>query len=530
MRAIARRCEVTHPNLVGARRGRDEYGWPAAILAVCPEPTLFELLESGPLSVSRATELTGGVAAALDALAGAGLVGRELTPEHVHLDPQLGGILADTALPFDVLAPEPVDADRHVAFRSPEQLAGDAVDLRSNVYSLGVLLFTALVGKPPFGGSWSHVYVAHLDAERPRLRAARPRLPKDIDAVVARALAIDPDARYETPSELARAVADALKVPLPAAIEPAEQPAPALALAPEPAPLPAPAPAVRAAPALPAEAPPAAAPVEVPPTPAPAEVRKAPAAHRRARPAARAGGSAHAQVAVAVVPLDLEAADVEALAPAVVAIAQLEREVEASNVIVELKPRPHANGHVAANGQGARPRRRGLRTGIVIALGAVSLAGAATVVGMTGDQGDSHGPRDAVSKNAARSAPAAGTGAAHWPVAPATIRSVLEQLSAENLKGRTRLARARFAEVQARAARNLEESYRSAAARIDAAGSAARPALAALSVTLTATADRFGELSVAITVGDAEAYDVARLALIDLETQLQRDETAALAG
>ncbi len=148
VRAADVRCAVAHPNLVDARRGRDEYGKPAAILARCLEPSLAELLESGPLTPGRAAELVGGVAAAIDALASAGLVARELTPEHVHLDARRGGLLADAAMPFDLADRPEVRADEHVAYRSPEQLDGERIDIRSNVYSLGILLFTALVGKP----------------------------------------------------------------------------------------------------------------------------------------------------------------------------------------------------------------------------------------------------------------------------------------------------------------------------------------------------------------------------------------------
>jgi len=189
-----------------------------AVLARCPAPCLAELLLSGPLTASQSVELLGGVAAATEALFDAGLVARNLTPEHIHLDPHLGGVLSDRATPLELIAGRALDVDEHLAYRSPEQLEGKPVDLRSNVYSLGALLFTALVGAPPFGGAWSNVYVGHLSATRPRASAVKRDLSPAIDAVIARALAVEPAERYADPTELTCAAAEALHVPLPLAI------------------------------------------------------------------------------------------------------------------------------------------------------------------------------------------------------------------------------------------------------------------------------------------------------------------------
>jgi hypothetical protein len=289
-------------------------------------------------------------------------------------------------------------------------------------------------------------------------------------------------------------------------------------------------------------------PVEVPAAAAPAATAPATATATlvRSAPASRA------QQAVAVVPLELEVADLAAVVPAVVRLAELEERAEKSDVVVELKPRPSSNGHAAANGhaatnghahrddpspapakrvrRAARPRRRGLRTGAVIAVGAVSLAGAATVLAVSSDNGDAPSSKGKASAHSA-AAPSAFTGtSARPPLAPDTVRSVLEQLGVQNLESRRRLARAKFAEGQARAARSLETSYRSAAVRIDAIDSAAGPAVARLTTTLNAMGDRYGAFAAAIADGNEEGYDVARLAIIELETQLAQDETAALAA
>ena len=235
--AIDRRCAAVQPNLVSARRVRDDAGDAALLLARCPEPCLAELLLAGPLTPQRSVDLVSGLALAVEALADAGLTARELTPDTVHLDPERGGVLCDAAIPFEVFERPTVQDDEHVAYRSPEQLEGDPVDVRSNIYSLGVLLFTALVGAPPFGGTWANVYVAHRDTARPRASERRPGLAPAIDSVIGRAMAVDPADRFDRPTQLAEAAAAALDVALtietadaseadPGAAEPRAEPKP----------------------------------------------------------------------------------------------------------------------------------------------------------------------------------------------------------------------------------------------------------------------------------------------------------------
>ena len=315
--AIDRRCAAVQPNLVSARRVRNDAGDTALLLGRCPEPCLAELLLAGPLTPQRSVELVSGLALAVEALADAGLAARELTPDTVHLDPERGGVLSDAAIPFELFERPTVQDDEHVAYRSPEQLEGDPVDVRSNIYSLGVLLFTALVGAPPFGGTWANVYVAHLDTARPRASERMPGLAPTIDSVIGRAMAVDPADRFDRPTQLAEAAAAALDValtietadaseadpgpakprraePKPAEPKPAEQTAAKRKRTPRPRQRPRPrgsleVPVVAAASAAPAPAPKAPTPAATPRAPARARTAVAPAPSRPVRkPAKRA--------------------------------------------------------------------------------------------------------------------------------------------------------------------------------------------------------------------------------------------------
>ena len=93
-----------------------------------------------------------------------------------------------------------------IDYVAPEQIAGDEVDGRADVYSLGCVFYECLVGQPPFSQhSDVAVVFAHLEAEPPVPSARRPELPAALDGVVARALAKDPKQRYQSCRELARA-------------------------------------------------------------------------------------------------------------------------------------------------------------------------------------------------------------------------------------------------------------------------------------------------------------------------------------
>src|SRR5262249_36158499 len=94
---------------------------------------------------------------------------------------------------------------------APEQIRGDPVDHRADVYSLGCVLYECLVGDPPYAGdSEIGVIGGHLSQQPPAVTARSPQLPAEIDAVLARALAKDPAERFSTCSELAAAARQAL--------------------------------------------------------------------------------------------------------------------------------------------------------------------------------------------------------------------------------------------------------------------------------------------------------------------------------
>jgi serine/threonine protein kinase len=94
-----------------------------------------------------------------------------------------------------------------IAYASPEQLTGSVVDTASDVYSMGVVVFEMLIGRPPFGGPDAmSVLNAHLNTPVPRLSDIDPELPAWVDLAVSRALAKDPTKRWATITDFGHAL------------------------------------------------------------------------------------------------------------------------------------------------------------------------------------------------------------------------------------------------------------------------------------------------------------------------------------
>ena len=206
--AVAARASTDHPNLIRAWAVGEGDGRLFVAFEPCPHPSLRELLAAARLEPTACARILDGAAAGVDALSQRTLVARDLTPERVLVDPERGGVLMDLGIPPELLRRVPLEQDPNLAFRSPEELERRPVDVRSGVYSLGAILFTALTGQPPDD------YSSRVAGAYPRPSDQRAELSREVDAVVARAMAQNPAERYPNPEALARAAAAALGVEL----------------------------------------------------------------------------------------------------------------------------------------------------------------------------------------------------------------------------------------------------------------------------------------------------------------------------
>jgi DNA-binding beta-propeller fold protein YncE len=171
----------------------------------------------GPLDPARALAICSQIANALDTAHANGLVHRDVKPSNVLLDASEHVYLADFGLTRRVDEQGgPAGEGRSVgtpAYLAPEQIEGETVDGRADVYSLGCVLYECLTGETPFvRGSRLAVAWAHLEEEPPRSSDRRPELPEAIDAAIRKAMAKTPDDRYSTAAALTTAAEQALEL------------------------------------------------------------------------------------------------------------------------------------------------------------------------------------------------------------------------------------------------------------------------------------------------------------------------------
>ena len=187
-----------HPNAVPIHDAGDVDGRLYLAMRYVEGSDLAVLLRSeGPLDPARAVRICAQVARALDAAHASGLVHRDVKPSNVLLDAGEHVYVADFGLTRRLVDEGgPLLDGRSLgtpAYLAPEQLEGEPVDGRADLYSLGCLLYECLTGEPPFGqDSRLAVAWAHLEQEPPSASARNPALPAAVDEPLRTALAKDP--------------------------------------------------------------------------------------------------------------------------------------------------------------------------------------------------------------------------------------------------------------------------------------------------------------------------------------------------
>ncbi len=210
-------ASLDHPNVVPVYEAGEADGRLFIAMRFVDGTDLRALLHSrGALDPARAIALASQVAGALDAAHARGLVHRDVKPSNVLIDQADGrehAYLADFGLTQSAAERGPADGQLMgtLEYVAPEQIRGDAVDGRADVYALGCMLFETLTGTLPFAGMSDVALIyAHLEVPPPRASDRAPELPEAVDAVLARAMAKDPAERQDTCGALVTELESAL--------------------------------------------------------------------------------------------------------------------------------------------------------------------------------------------------------------------------------------------------------------------------------------------------------------------------------
>jgi eukaryotic-like serine/threonine-protein kinase len=210
---------LDHPHIVSVyNRGETPDGHLWIAMQYVAGSDAYRELKAGRMTPARALRITAAVGDALDYAHQHGLLHRDVKPANFLLAANDHRIfLADFGI-----AKRSDDAAgltqtgmvlASIAYAAPETLTGEAPDHRADVYALGCSLYTMLTGQTPFarpGAEMGATVAGHLSAPPPRVTDRIPQLPPAIDAVIAKAMAKDPNHRYQSAGDLAADAAAAL--------------------------------------------------------------------------------------------------------------------------------------------------------------------------------------------------------------------------------------------------------------------------------------------------------------------------------
>jgi hypothetical protein len=210
-------ASFSHPNIVPVHAVEEQDGLLAFAMGFVEGESLTErVARNGPLTVRETVRLLQDVGYALAYAHARGVVHRDIKPDNIMLERATGrALVMDFGIARRASAsPHPADGLTRVGevvgtpeYMSPEQATGDAIDGRSDLYSLGLVAWYALTGRTVMGGgSTQQVLARQLTETPPPLASARPDLPAALAASIDRCLAKDPAARFADAAALVEAL------------------------------------------------------------------------------------------------------------------------------------------------------------------------------------------------------------------------------------------------------------------------------------------------------------------------------------
>lgn len=204
-------ASLSHPNIVAVLdQGWNQGGTPCVfiVMELIEGSTLRDyLFEQGPASVEQTLQMLMPVASALAAAHKMGIVHRDIKPENILVSKEGRIKIADFGLARGALLGTTLTAESSVilgsvSYLSPEQVQRGVADSRSDIYSLGIVLFELLTGTKPYQGEDPvQIAIRHVNDRVPAPSSINPAIPKEIDELVLSATDVNPDKRPKDGAE-----------------------------------------------------------------------------------------------------------------------------------------------------------------------------------------------------------------------------------------------------------------------------------------------------------------------------------------
>jgi serine/threonine protein kinase len=215
---------LNHPNICTVHAIEQHESQHFIVMELLEGQTLAATIAAGPLELPRVLDLTIQIADALESAHGKGIVHRDLKPANIFVNSRGQAKILDFGLAkigtqrtasasedsgTVTIAPPPDELTKAgstigtVSYMSPEQARGQLTDARTDLFSLGTVIYEMATGSRPFGGESSAVvFEAILNREPAAVNLVNPRLPAELNRIIARALEKDRNFRYQTASDM----------------------------------------------------------------------------------------------------------------------------------------------------------------------------------------------------------------------------------------------------------------------------------------------------------------------------------------
>jgi serine/threonine protein kinase len=208
-------AQLQHPHILPVFDFGQAEGYTYIVMPYIQSGTLTDLLKGEPLPLARIRQIITQVGEALNYAHARGLIHRDVKPSNVLIDESGNCLLTDFGLARMVEDSVNLTSTGTImgtpAYMSPEQGSGQKIDARSDIYSLGVVLFEMATGRVPYRAETPiAVIFKHVQDPLPPARSINPDLPEAVELVILKALSKNPEDRYQTAGDMVRAIQSAI--------------------------------------------------------------------------------------------------------------------------------------------------------------------------------------------------------------------------------------------------------------------------------------------------------------------------------